>query len=73
VNDEIDNLVSKLREIEEQASFAGLEVPSQGLTSARLRQIVILAKFVRLRLQGQNVAMESLTPNDTLKPGTPKQ
>jgi len=53
--DETGNLVNKLKEIEEQAAHGLREVP-QGLTHSRLRHILTLARFVRMRLEGQRVA-----------------
>jgi len=66
--------VGKLHEIEEQANFALSEIP-QGLTSSRIRHILILARFIRMRLQGQQVApVEALPENlrkaNKLPPGT---
>lgn len=49
------NLIAKLVEMEEQARVAIDEVP-KGLTASRLVHIRILARFVRMRLQGQPVA-----------------
>jgi hypothetical protein len=47
---EAEDLIGKLREIEEQASFAMQEIP-RGLTHGRVHHILILARFIRLKLQ----------------------
>lgn len=52
--DETENVVNKLREIEEQAAHALAELPP-GLTNSRIRHIRTLAKFIRMRLQGQAI------------------
>ena len=64
MGDEIDNLVKKLRDIEEQARMIQAEVPMQGLPLIRLRQIIVLAKYVRLRMEGQSAAFDSLLQSE---------
>lgn len=53
--DEAENLINKLREIEEQCAHALTEIP-HGLTHSRVRHISTLAKFIRMRLDGQTIA-----------------
>ena len=55
-----ESLISKLREIEEQCAHALAEIPT-GLTYSRIRHVRILARFIRMRLEGQSVGpIESL-------------
>jgi len=66
MTDEIENLVGKLREIEEQAEHAAREVP-QGLVNSRINHIRILARYVRMRLEGRTVAAPDPLPEEPRK------
>jgi hypothetical protein len=55
MNQETRNLIDKLREIDAQAAHALTEIPA-GLTHSRIRHILTLAKFIRMRLEGQTLA-----------------
>jgi len=68
VIEDTENLVGKLREIEEQANLALAEIP-QGLTNSRVHHILILARFIRMRLQGQQVAPVEALPESLRKVG----
>ena len=50
--DEVADVIAKLREIEAQAFSTCLELPKDSIAFSRLRHIVILAKYARLKLQG---------------------
>lgn len=67
---EAENLVVKLREIEEQANLAMQEIP-HGLTYSRVQHILILARFVRMRLQGEPVAPVEALPEILRKGSNP--
>jgi hypothetical protein len=66
MTDEMENLIGKLREIEEQAGNAVHEVP-QGLTNGRIAHIRILARCVRMRLEGRAVAPPEPLPEELRK------
>ena len=66
MTDEMENLIGKLREIEEQAGHAVHEVP-QGLTNGRIAHIRILARYVRMRLEGRAVAPPEPLPEELRK------
>lgn len=53
--DDAAEAVAKLKEIEEQARIALMELPQGSIAYSRLRHIGILAKFARLKLQGSRV------------------
>jgi hypothetical protein len=63
--EELARLVPKLREIEEQATFALSEIP-RGLTHSRVNHILILARFMRMKLEGRDVAPVEALP-ETLR------
>lgn len=47
----LDELIGKLREMEEQLSMARLETTAQSLLASRIRHLSILAQYVRTRLE----------------------
>lgn len=64
------SLIAKLVEIEEQAGVAINEIP-KSLTASRLAHIRILARFVRMRLQGEPVADVEPMPEPLRDPQGP--
>ena len=48
----LEDLLAKLREMEEQLSMADLEAPDQSLLHGRIRHLYILATYVRIKLEG---------------------
>ena len=70
MTDEMENLVGKLREIEEQAGHAAHEA-GQGLTGGRINHIRILARYVRMRLEGRPVAPPDPLPEELSKDKRP--
>ena len=48
----LEDLIAKLREMEEQLSMAELETESQAILRGRIRHLYILATYVRMKLQG---------------------
>jgi hypothetical protein len=66
MTDEMGNLVGKLREIEEQAEHAAREAP-QGLVNSRINHIRILARYVRMRLEGRAIAPPDPLPEEPRK------
>jgi hypothetical protein len=68
MTDENADFIAKLRQIEENANAAGVEL-SPGISKTRLQQIVVLAKTLRGRLEfGRltlvHVAAASPAPGD---------
>ena len=51
MTDDIQELLTRLNEIEEQLSMAVLEVPRDSLVGSRLRQIKLLTEYVRMGLR----------------------
>ena len=49
--DLLDDLIAKLREMEEQLSMAQLETTAQTLLATRIRHLSILAHYVRAGLE----------------------
>ena len=65
----LDDLIAKLREMEEQLSMAHLETASQSLLASRIRHLSILAHYVRVRLEGMAEADGALPPKADDQPG----
>lgn len=51
--DVLEDLIAKLREMQDQLSMAEVEVAWQGLVASRIRYVSILATYVRHGLQEQ--------------------
>jgi hypothetical protein len=66
MTDEMENLAAKLLEIEEQAAHAVRELPLS-LTSSRMMHIRILARYVRMRLEGRAVTAPEALPEELRK------
>lgn len=60
--DLLDDLIAKLREMEEQLSMAQLETTAQTLLATRIRHLGILAHYVRSRLETVKQSGGSLPP-----------
>lgn len=58
----LDDLIAKLREMQEQLSMAELEATSQSLLRGRIRHLYILAHYVRAKLEGLAGSAASLPP-----------
>ena len=70
----LDDLIAKLREMEEQLSMARLETTADTLLASRIRQLSILAHYVRMRLEvmAESTAVRpdadnALRPDDKLE------
>jgi hypothetical protein len=57
----LDNLIAKVRDMEEQLSMAQLETTPQSLLAGRIQHLRILASYVRMRLEDK-LKSESLPP-----------
>ena len=68
MTDEMANLIDKLRELEEQAWYAVHELP-EGLTSSRIVHIRILARYIRMSLEGRAARSPEPLPEE-LRKGT---
>jgi hypothetical protein len=70
MTDEMENLIAKLRELEEQAGHAVHELP-KGLTSSRIVHMRILARYIRMRLEGRTALAPDPLPDELRKGGRP--
>jgi len=68
----LDDLIAKLREMQEQLSMAELEASSQNLLRGRIRHLYILATYVKVRLEGMAAPTVAPPPEagDDARPGT---
>ena len=66
--DDVADVIAKLHEIEQQAFNAFSEAPKGSVVYSRLRQIAILAKFARAKLEGVKVAALDTTPAEGRAP-----
>lgn len=60
MQDDLQNLIGKLREIEEQVTMALSEASCGSLLESRLRHVVILAKYVRMGIEKLEIPPELL-------------
>lgn len=60
--DLLDDLIAKLREMEEQISMAQLETTAQTLLATRIRHLGILAHYVRSGLETVRRSAGSVPP-----------
>ena len=67
----IAEVASKLREIEQQALAAFIELPKYSIAYARLRHIVILAKHARLKLDAIEPGSSIPSKHDATTPAKP--
>jgi hypothetical protein len=54
-----EDLIAKLREMEELLSVAQLDLPDQSLSASRIRQVSILATYVRQGLERRKESANS--------------
>lgn len=54
----LDDLIAKLREMEEQLSMAKLEVTPQSLLASRIQHLTILAHYTRMGLHKMRQAAD---------------
>ena len=57
----LDDLIAKLRDMQEQLSMAQLEAAEHSLLGSRIRHLTILAHYVRMRLEGVKRSPDLLT------------
>jgi hypothetical protein len=67
----LDDLIAKLREMQEQLSMAEMEASSQTLLRGRIRHLYILATYMKAKLEGMATA-KAPPPQagDNASPGT---
>ena len=69
----LDDLIAKLREMEEQLSMAYLETTAQTVLASRVRHLTILAHYVRAKLEAMADSAD-LPPkaDDPARPDSPE-
>jgi hypothetical protein len=68
----LDDLIAKVREMEEQLSMAHVEVTGQSLLWSRLRHLSTLALYVRAKLEKMAQAPDLPTKADDGMPRDPQ-
>lgn len=69
----LDDLIAKLREMQEQLSMAEIEASSQSLLRGRIRHLYILAAYVKAKLEGMAPPNIPPPPESSVQGGELKQ